>query len=224
MRINKYLAQATGISRRAADSAIQQGRVAVNGLPVEPGQDVTDTDNVTLDNSPVKQQPGFTTIILNKPAGFVVSREGQGSKTIYELLPNRLHHLKPVGRLDKDSSGLLLLTNDGQLANSLTHPRYEKTKIYEVRLDKALAQKDQRAITEQGVNLEDGPSRFELANVGHGQNLEWIATLKEGRNRQIRRTFAALGYRVKKLHRTKFGDYELPTDLESGRFSAELNN
>lgn len=224
MRINKFLAQATGISRRAADSAIQQGRVTVNGAPVHPGQDVADTDSVTLDNNPVKQQHSHTTIILYKPTGFVVSREGQGSRTIYELLPVNLHRLKPVGRLDKDSSGLLLLTDDGQLANSLTHPRYEKTKVYELQLDQPLAVKDWQTITQKGVNLEDGPSRFHLTAADHGQNLEWIATLREGRNRQIRRTLDALGYKVKKLHRTKFGDYELPTDLEIGNFRATLNN
>lgn len=224
MRINKYLALATGISRRAADSAIQEGRVLVNGSPPQPGQDVSEADNITLDNSPVEQQQNHTTIILNKPTGFVVSRDGQGSQTIYELLPANLHRLKPVGRLDKDSSGLLLLTDDGQLANRLTHPRFQKTKVYELRLDKPLSVKDWQAITQSGVNLEDGPSRFELASAIPNQTINLIATLKEGRNRQIRRTFAALGYTVKKLHRTKFGDYTLPMDLDSGRFKAEPSN
>lgn len=220
MRINKYLALATGISRRAADNAIQEGRVLVNGSPIQPGQDVSEADNVTLDNTPVKQQQNRTTIILNKPTGFVVSRDGQGSETIYGLLPANLHRLKPVGRLDKDSSGLLLLTDDGQLANQLTHPRFQKTKVYELRLDKPLAAKDWQAITQNGVNLEDGPSRFGLKGAGE----IWTAILTEGRNRQIRRTFAARGYTVKKLHRTKFGDYALPTDLEAGGFRVEPSN
>src|ERR1044072_8278255 len=116
MRLNKFIAQHSALSRRAADSVIEQGRVRVNDAQPTPGQNVTDDDIVELDGQKLTIAPKVQTIILNKPVGFVVSRQGQGSRTIYELLPTELHHLNPVGRLDKDSSGLLLLTNDGQLA------------------------------------------------------------------------------------------------------------
>src|SRR4051812_22727125 len=109
MRINKYIAQATGLSRRAADTAIAVGRVLVNQQLPSVGYDVRPDDSVTLDGIAITPAVNTITIILNKPTGYVVSREGQGSKTIYDLLPPEYHTLKPVGRLDKDSSGLLLL-------------------------------------------------------------------------------------------------------------------
>lgn len=203
MRINRYIAVSTGLSRRASDQLIVEGRVTVNNQPVQAGQQVQDGDIVTLDGKVVKVK-ARTTIMLHKPVGVVVSRNGQGSQTIYDLLPAELHTLKPVGRLDKDSSGLLLLTNDGQLANELTHPSYMKQKQYEVGLDKPLTDTDKHQI-EHGVDLEDGPSHLQL----EGNSTKWLVTMGEGRNRQIRRTFAALGYEVKQLHRIQFGDYKL---------------
>src|SRR4029079_9435972 len=113
MRINKFIALHSALSRRAADTAIEQGRVTVNGQTPSTGQDVTESDTVRLDGQSLKLNTAITTIMLNKPAGYVVSRQGQGSKTVYDLLPPELHKLKAVGRLDKNSSGLLLLTNDG---------------------------------------------------------------------------------------------------------------
>jgi 16S rRNA U516 pseudouridylate synthase RsuA-like enzyme len=113
MRINKYIALATPLSRRDADRAIQAGRVTVNGQIPETGQEVTDADVVLLDNKPITPAVK-TTILFNKPAGYVCSRDGQGSKTIYELLPPEYQRLQSVGRLDKNSSGLILLTNDGE--------------------------------------------------------------------------------------------------------------
>jgi 23S rRNA pseudouridine2605 synthase len=210
MRINKYLALATGMSRRAADTAVANGRVLVNGGSPTPGLSVEPGDDIKLDGQPVKKPASDThkTMLLNKPAGYVCSRNGQGNKTIYDLLPPELHHLKPVGRLDKESSGLLLLTTDGDLANRLTHPRYQKTKVYKVRLDKPLAAADHEAITRGGVSLGDGPSRFALKPTTPGR-ADWQVTMQEGRNRQIRRTFAALGYTVTRLHRTHFGPYRL---------------
>jgi 23S rRNA pseudouridine2605 synthase len=211
MRINQYIALATGISRRAADKVIEAGRVSINKAPAKLGDIVQENDLVLIDNKPITQM-GIVTILLNKPVGYVCSREGQGSKTIYELLPNELHNLKPVGRLDKDSSGLLLLTNDGRYANELTHPKYRKNKIYEIMLDKKLTTTDKQVI-ENGIELEDGPSKLKLDGAGE----HWQVTMSEGRNRQIRRTFAALGYTVNKLHRTNFGEYSLG-DLKSGKF------
>lgn len=210
MRINKFVALATGMSRRAVDRAIANGRVLVSGRIAKMGQDVTSQDSVRLDNHELVPTANQT-IILNKPAGYVVSRDGQGNPTIYDLLPRKYHGLKPVGRLDKDSSGLLLLTNDGKLANELTHPSFQKEKVYHVELNQTLTPKDKFKI-ERGVELEDGKSALQL----DGQGKDWKVTMHEGRNRQIRRTFASLGYTVTKLHRLKFGDYELDV-LEIGK-------
>lgn len=226
MRINRYIAEATGISRREADKAIAARRVRLNGEVASLGSSVEDADEVTLDSKLLSATPAFTTVILHKPAGYVVSRNGQGSRTIYELLPAEFYHLKPVGRLDKDSSGLLLLTNNGELAHTLTHPSFQKEKVYEVKLDKPLKKEDFEKTTKTGVDIgEKTLSRFQLEarimnNESSGKTelrnsyfvphtSAWLATLTEGRNRQIRRTFAAQGYIVTKLHRTVFGPYAI---------------
>lgn len=214
MRINKYVALCTGMSRRAADAAIADGRVLVNKLQPSSGQAISDADLVTLDNRPITPPVNSTTIMLNKPAGYVVSRDGQGSKTIYDILPAEYHQLKPIGRLDKDSSGLLLLTNDGNLANELTHPSKRKLKVYQVTLKQPLQPLHRQMISDMGVMLDDGPSKFELERRTDDDR-DWTVSMAEGRNRQIRRTFDALGYEVIKLHRTQFGPYQLK-DLASG--------
>ena len=213
MRINKYVALATGKSRREADRLILDSLISVNNHPVEAGYDVQGTDIVTMYGRPLTLPSSTTTVLLNKPVGYVCSRDGQGSKTIYDLLPENLHNLKPVGRLDKDSSGLLLLTNDGDLAQRLTHPKYEKQKVYEVFLDKILTPEDQSSIAE-GVTLDDGKSRLGLKLLDEKTN-RWQITMHEGRNRQIRRTFEKLGYTVTKLHRTQFGGHTLGSLQES---------
>lgn len=208
------------MSRRAADTAVSEGRVLVNGKIPESGQQVADTDSVILDGRPITPDVNTVTIMINKPVGYVCSRDGQGSRTIYELLPPDMHHLKPVGRLDKDSSGLLLMTTDGQLAYELTHPKFEKIKKYKIALNRDLTGADFEQITKTGVNLDDGLSRFELEPINN-QHKEWKVEMREGRNRQIRRTFEALGYNVVKLHRVKFGDYEL-SQLSTGKFNILL--
>jgi 23S rRNA pseudouridine2605 synthase len=213
MRINKFLALATGLSRRAGDAAIAEGMVIVNGQPAILGQVITATDSVRyqgkqLDVGLVSQSDAVT-IMLNKPVGYVVSRNGQGSPTVYDLLPPEYHNLKPIGRLDKDSSGLLLLTNDGQLAHELTHPSRQKTKVYEAMLDKPLQPLHRQLINDHGILLDDGLSRLQLGRQYDDDDTAWQVTMHEGRNRQIRRTFAALGYKVTSLHRTQFGDYKL---------------
>lgn len=148
---------------------------------------------------------------------YVCSRDGQGGKTIYDLLPPELHHLKPVGRLDKNSSGLLLLTNDGQLAQQLTHPSFQKTKVYNIALNKPLEPLHHQMISDHGVVLEDGISKLQLQRMNETDNNNWKVIMSEGRNRQIRRTFDSLGYNVVKLHRTQFGPYKL-NQLASGKF------
>lgn len=217
IRINKYVAQSTGMSRRTADKAILEGRVTINSTKAAPGDSVNASDKVALDSRLITPSVKSATIILNKPVGFVCSRKGQGSKTIYELLPEEYKILKPAGRLDKDSSGLLVMTNDGVLANQLTHPRYEKIKIYEIELDKNLEPLHQQMINDRGIGLEDGLSKLNLEKINNNSKL-WHVTMTEGRNRQIRRTFEALDYKVKKLHRQKFGNYEI-SNLQTGEYT-----
>lgn len=209
MRLNQYIAHNTGLSRRAADRAILEGRIAVNNRVAEVGQTVDDSDTVTLDKAAITPIVNTITIMLNKPVGYVCSRDGQGSKTIYELLPHDLHQLKPVGRLDKNSSGLLLMTSDGQLAYELTHPKFQKTKIYKIALNNPLLPLHRQMISDHGIMLDDGPSKLQLERISDTDNSNWKVTMHEGRNRQIRRTFESLGYNVVKLHRTQFGLYQL---------------
>lgn len=218
VRLNKLLAELLGISRREADDYISAGRVIVNGAPAELGGRATrGVDLLEVDGKPLSTEAGnFTYLMLNKPTRYVCSRRQQGdTPTIYELLPEEYRQLKPVGRLDKDSSGLLLLTNDGDFAHRMTHPSFQKNKVYYVTLDTPLQPLHQQMINDHGVQLDDGSSRLGVSSLadtpeastypGHTYRVE----MSEGRNRQIRRTFSALGYSVEKLHRTQFGDYVL---------------
>jgi 23S rRNA pseudouridine2605 synthase len=210
MRLNQYLAHATGLSRRGADELITAGQVTVDGQPTELGQQVEDGQKVAIDGKVVQTQT-YQTIVFNKPTGYITSRRQQGgAPTIYELLPTELRHLKPVGRLDKDSSGLLLLTNDGQLAQRLSHPSAGKWKYYQVKLHRTLSPEDLTKL-QRGVELTDGISRLDVSPNGAG----YLVKLQEGRNRQIRRSFEALNYTVTALHRDRFGQLELGT-LASG--------
>lgn len=210
MRLNKYIATSSNLSRRAADAAIDAGRVTIDGQTPVKGTEVDESSQVKLDGTILTPSTTHITLVLNKPVGYVCSRNGQGSATIYDLLPSEYHRINPVGRLDKDSSGLLLMTDDGELANQLTHPRYAKTKVYEIALHKPLQPLHQQMITDYGVMLNDGVSRFTITAIDtrHSPH-RYQVTMTEGRNRQIRRTFAALGYTVTSLHRTHFGHYVL---------------
>lgn len=205
VRLNKELALRAGISRREADNLIESGRVTINGQIAALGQRVSEADSLGIDDKVVERQQ-YTYLALHKPVDYVCSRKQQGdTPTIYSLLPKKYHHLKPVGRLDKDSSGIILLTNDGDFAHQMTHPSFHKTKIYEVHLDKPLEPLHQQMISDYGVQLEDGMSKFLIQK---DEDMYKI-TMHEGRNRQIRRTFSSLGYTVTKLHRTQFGKYSL---------------
>lgn len=206
LRLNKYLAERIGVSRREADDLIAAGKVRINDKPAELGARIDKTDKVWYNGNIIPFETDFLYIAMNKPVGYVCSRKAQGNApTIYEILPKEYQKLKTVGRLDKDSSGLILLTNDGDFAFQHTHPKFKKEKIYEVKLDKPLEPLHQQMISDYGIMLDDGPSKFTVIH----DNDKYIVKLSEGRNRQIRRTFAALGYTVIKLHRTNFGKYEL---------------
>jgi len=219
VRLNKFLAERLGLSRREADLAIESGKVTVNGQPATIGQRIPiDKNNkVCYNGKLVPFSTNYVYLGLNKPVGYVCSRKTQdNTPTIYELLPKKYRSLKTVGRLDKDSSGLILLTNDGDFNFQMTHPKFVKTKIYEVELDRALEPLHQQEIADFGIEIGDGISKLGLERLDDSRK-KWRVTMSEGRNRQIRRTFAALGYTVQKLHRTNFGPYGL-SSLESGKF------
>jgi len=228
VRLNKFLAERLGLSRREADNAIAAGQVTVDGVVVELGArvEILDDKQSPIDNLPivcyngdvVPFLTGYTYLALNKPVGYVCSRKRQGDfPTIYELLPEQYQNLKTVGRLDKDSSGLILLTNDGDFAFQMTHPKFIKTKIYEVELDHALEPLHQQEIADFGIEIGDGVSRLGLERLDDSRK-RWKVVMSEGRNRQIRRTFGALGYTVVKLHRIEFGKYQL-AGLKVGEFT-----
>ncbi len=219
MRLNKFIAHATGMARREADEAILNGRISVNGKVANIGQDVDgQSDIIKLDDKQITLPATTTVIMLNKPIGYVCSRNAQAkdAKTVYELLPSDLRQLKTIGRLDKDSSGLILLTDDGDMAHKLTHPSFTKTKEYVIELDRPLAPLHQQMIADFGINLTDGPSKLLLERL-NDERTKFRVIMHEGRNRQIRRTFAALGYQVVSLHRISFGSYQLG-DLPSGKY------
>ena len=216
-RLNKYLAFHLGLSRREADDLISQKKVVIDGTPAELGARVEEGQEVTVSGKNVFKRAAFTYLALNKPLGYVSSRKQQGdAPTLYDLIPKEFHNLKPVGRLDKESSGLLLLTDDGDFAYQMTHPKFYKVKKYEVSLDAPLQPLHQQMIGDFGIQLDDGPSKLSLEKRDDSRQ-NWIVIMHEGRNRQIRRTFAALGYTVSALHRTDFGTYSLGA-LKPGSF------
>lgn len=228
IRLNKFLAERLGISRREADNAIAAGRVLIDGqvaglgarvsMPDEGDSTIDKAPSVCYNGSMVPFLGSYTYLALNKPVGYICSRKRQGEfPTIYELLPEKYHGLKTVGRLDRDSSGLILLTNDGDFAFRMTHPKFVKTKVYEVELDQPLEPLHQQMISDFGIEIGDGVSRLGLEKRGEGRK-RWRVIMSEGRNRQIRRTFAALGYTVTKLHRVEFGKYQL-LGLPEGDFT-----
>ena len=218
-RLNKHLGVQLGISRREADDLISHGSVLVNDQPATLGARFEEGDSIRVKGKLLGPAVDFEYIMLHKPKGYVSSRRQQGEwPTLYELLPESYHHLKTVGRLDKDSSGLMILSNDGDFTYQMTHPKFYKTKVYEVSIDHELQPLHQQIISDHGIELEDGHSQLILERVDDTRK-NWIVTMHEGRNRQIRRTFGALGYTVTQLHRVKFGNYSLDT-LKEGTFKA----
>jgi len=218
-RLNKFLALQLGISRRQADELIEKGKISINGKAAKLGARFQDTDVIKIGDKVISNNREERIYLLfNKPRGYVCSRKKQGeNETIYAILPKEFHSLKPVGRLDKDSSGLLLLTNDGDFAFQMTHPKFRKIKEYLVGLDEPLQPLHQQMIADFGINLPDGKSQLGLERLDESRK-NWKVIMSEGRNRQIRRTFSAVGYEVVKLHRTVFGNYSLPKDLKFGDF------
>ncbi len=218
-RLNKFLALQLGISRRQADELIEKGRISINGKTAQLGERFKAGDKIKLGEKIIsKTREEKKYVIFNKPRGYVCSRKKQGeNETIYAILPKEFSVLKPVGRLDKDSSGILLLTNDGDFAFQMTHPKFRKVKEYLVSLDTPLQPIHQQMIADFGINLPDGKSQLGLERLDDSRK-NWKVIMSEGRNRQIRRTFSAIGYEVEELHRIVFGSYILPKDLNFGDF------
>jgi 23S rRNA pseudouridine2605 synthase len=201
MRLNAWLARAGVASRRGADELIKAGRVTVNGEPGQLNTFVQSHDDVRLDGEPLaKQRVAY--VLLHKPAGAVTTaRDPQGRTTVVDLVDHPAR-VVPVGRLDADTTGALLLTNDGELAHRLAHPRYEVDKVYEVETWAQPTDTDLERLR-AGVELDDGPTRPAGVRRIDGARIE--LTIHEGRNRQVKRMLEAVGHRVKRLHRSRYG-------------------
>ena len=217
----KVLVEAGLGSRRAMSDAIKNGHVKVNDvtaegftMPVDPIKDI-----ITLDDKPIASAKSYKYIILNKPMGYVSSTEdGHAEKTVLDLLPEDFKDLYPAGRLDQNSRGLVIMTNDGDLTYRITHPKFNKEKEYIVRLDRPLSQDDRTAI-QTGVQLEDGltsPCRIKPVQVA-APIYRYSIVIHEGKKRQIRRMFAAFDYKVTDLVRIRIGKVQLAT-LEEGKW------
>ncbi len=206
MRLAKYLAHAGVASRRKAEEIISKGVVTVAGQVVtDPARDVGEGDDVRVNGVPVGAETREVWAV-NKPAGVVsTAREPGERRAVVELVDSKAR-LYPVGRLDADSTGLLLLTNDGALANQLTHPKYEVPKTYRARLAKPVKERELKRLSE-GIELEDGPTA--PAEVRRVNVHEIEIVLREGRNRQVRRMVEAVGNRVVALRRIAFGPLRL---------------
>ena len=213
VRLNAYLARAGVASRRKADELIKAGRVRVNGEPGELNTFVESRDVVEVDGEAVaKQQLGY--VLLHKPAGVVTTAsDPQGRPTVVGLVEHD-SRVVPVGRLDVDTTGALLLTNDGPLAHRLAHPRYGVEKVYEVETWKQPTDEALRRLAE-GVELEDGVTAPARVRRLDGARFELV--LHEGRNRQVRRMCDAVGFRVRRLHRSVYAGLRVE-DLEPGEW------
>jgi 23S rRNA pseudouridine2605 synthase len=213
LRLARFLAHGGVASRRAAEEMIRAGRVTVGGQRVtDPARDVDESSGVEVDGAPVAPEPREVWA-LNKPADVVSTASEPGPRrAVTDLIDSELR-LYPVGRLDADSTGLILLTNDGELANRLTHPRYGVRKTYEVRLSRPIADAEIARLRD-GVRLEDG--RTAPARVHRRGDDRIEVTIREGRKRQVRRMAEAVGNEVTSLRRVRIGPLELG-DLPEGR-------
>lgn len=223
-KLHKVLAESGMGSRREMEELIVAGRVSVNGEPAHLGQRVLPTDQVRVNGKQVqrknKSRPPRV-LIYHKPAGEIVSMDDpQGRPTVFQKLP-RVSNAKwlAIGRLDFNTEGLLVFTTHGELANRLMHPKYEVSREYAVRVLGELTEEQSRQLLE-GVQLEDGPAKFLTLEPagGDGANRWYKVTLKEGRNREVRRMFEACNLTVSRLIRTRFGDIVMPSTLKRGKY------
>jgi 23S rRNA pseudouridine2605 synthase len=219
VRLQAFLARAGAApSRRKAEAPILEGRVAVNGQTASLGATVTSQDNVTLDGNPVRLPDTSVYLALNKPPGVLTTmRDDRGRSTVADLMPD-VPGLVPAGRLDRDTTGLLLLTNDGDLAHRITHPSSEMEKEYRLTVRNPVSDEAIAALS-AGPTLEDGkmhpPELSTLGRTHHTTTFD--LTIHEGRNRIIRRACAAVGLRLDSLHRVRVGPVTLG-DLPPGQY------
>jgi len=209
MPLNKFVAHAGVCARREAAELVKQGKVYVNGNVIyEPGFKVTAKDKVQVNGKQVFLQKNLVYILINKPKDYITTaKDPEGRKTVFDLLKHATkERVYPVGRLDRNTTGVLLMTNDGELAQKLTHPSFEVKKVYEVKLDKPFAKKDFETIL-NGITLEDGFVKADALAYADAKDKSVIGIeIHSGRNRIVRRLFEHLGYDVKNLDRVMFAN------------------
>lgn len=219
MRLNKYIASSGICSRRKADELIEQGVVSVNGKKItELGFQVKEKDKVFINKELVRPKK-LEYYRFYKPAGFITTADDEKDrKIIYDLLPPTMNNLKPVGRLDRDSSGLIILTNDGDLINELTHPSIKVPKVYIVSVNGKIHLHHLEKMA-QGIEIEDGKIAYADTQIKEADNKRTVMqiTLYQGLNRQIRKMLAALGFEVTSLKRIQHATIELE-GLKKGQF------
>ena len=207
IRLNKYIANAGVCSRREADTLIADGEIRVNGdVVTEMGTQVKRSDRVTYQGKVLNPEK-LVYVLLNKPKDFITTTDDpQNRRTVMQLVAKAAsERIYPVGRLDRNTTGLLLLTNDGDLAKKLTHPSYEVKKLYQVDLDKPVTDEDFLRI-QQGLTLEDGPVKVDEIGIVDGRRTSLGVQIHIGRNRIVRRIFEHLGYDVIRLDRVMYAD------------------
>jgi len=214
--LQKFISQSGYCSRRQAEELIRAGEVLVNGKKAELGQRADEQDRIEIDGKRLEAIPEKIYIALNKPAGYTcTNRIFAGEKNIFELLPAEYYNLHAAGRLDKNSRGLLLLTNDGDFTLKVTHPRYGHEKRYRVSISKFKFQISKQFLNDliskfkSGIDIGEGDGVVHAKNIKYLQNNEFEITLNEGKKRQIRRMFKALGYEVEDLQRIAIGRFTL---------------
>ncbi len=211
-RLQKVLSTAGVASRRASEELIRQGRVSVNGVVVSTLGTKADPhrDEIRVDGRRIKTSAPLRYLLVNKPRGYVTTRrDPQRRRTVMDLLPRHSAYLYPVGRLDFDSEGLLILTNDGELAAALTHPRHEVERVYRVEVtgtpDARSLERLSRGIVLDGTRTAPAKITVLFSETEHGSDAMLLMTLREGRNRQVRRMCEAVGHPVKRLTRIRIG-------------------
>lgn len=220
VRLQKYLAEAGVASRRKCEELIAQGKIEVNGQIVTvPGTKINGSEIIKVDGREIRQEQRKVYVLLNKPAGYISTAKDQFSrKTVLDLVSTVKERIYPVGRLDYDTSGLIMLTNDGELANQLTHPKHEMQKVYRVMIEGTMSEEEMATI-KTGVTIEDyktAPANVKIIDTSKKDSIIELS-IHEGKNRQIRKMFDALGHTVLRLKRIAIGPLTIE-GLEEGKW------